>query len=111
MSSSARPSSLTTGISECANGAMNQVSPTAVISAPVRLAGSWPQIASPPYRYVRPIAQIQQGGARWLATLEAERLGGERQDRPQSPDGDAEAAAPHRATVTHGDRVGSRADP
>ena len=29
---------------------MNQVSPTAVISAPVRLVGSWPQIASPPYR-------------------------------------------------------------
>ena len=29
---------------------MNQVSPTRVISAPVRFAGSWSQIASPPYR-------------------------------------------------------------
>ena len=36
---------------------MNQVSPTAVIRAPVRFVGSWPQIASPPYRYVSPIAR------------------------------------------------------
>ena len=48
VSSSARPISLTTGIPEWANGPMNQVSPTAVIRAPVRFAGSWPQIASPP---------------------------------------------------------------
>ena len=60
VSSSARPISLTTGIAAWANGGMNQVSPTAVISAPVRLVGSWPQIASPPYRYVRPIARCSR---------------------------------------------------
>ena len=50
MSSSASASSLTSGIPDKSSVPMNQVSPTRVISRPVRLAGSWSQIASPPYR-------------------------------------------------------------
>ena len=40
MSANASASSLTAGIDEPMKAPMNQVSPTAVISAPVRLAGS-----------------------------------------------------------------------
>ena len=57
VSSNASASSLKTAMDEPVAVPMNQVSPTAVISLPVRLAGSWPQIASPPNRYVRPMAR------------------------------------------------------
>ncbi len=50
VSENASASSLTAGIDEPTAVLMNHVSPTAVISRPVRFAGSWPQIARPPYR-------------------------------------------------------------
>ena len=50
----------------------------------------------------QPDREVQQAGARCLAFLEAERLGGDRHDRAESPDGEAEAAAIHAGTLTHG---------
>ena len=48
VSANASASSLTIGIDEPTALPMNQVTPTAVISRPVRLAGSWAQMARPP---------------------------------------------------------------
>ena len=56
----------------------------------------------------QPDREVQEAGARCLAALEAERLGGDRQDRAEDPDGEAEAAATHAGTLPHGDPRGEQ---
>ena|SRR5436190_16120780 len=58
-----------------------------------------------------PDREMQQTGAWGLAVLEAERLGGDRHDRAESADGEAEAAAMHGSHSDTRNPGGIRVDP